>query len=58
MKVILEIFLRKELGFEEKFGNILDEGPELVLLLEQVTDFDQRDLKIKNSIKINPENFK
>lgn len=58
MKVILEIFLRKELGLEEKFGNILDEGPELVLLLEQVTDFDQRDLKIKNSIKINPENFK
>ena len=57
MKVILEIFLRKELGFEEKFGNILDEGPELVLLLEQVTDFDQRDLKIKNSIKINPKNL-
>ena len=58
MKVILEIFLRKELGLEEKFGNILDEGSELVKLLEQVTDFDQRDLKIKNSIKINPENFK
>ena len=58
MKVILEIFLRKELGLEEKFGNILDDGSELVKLLEQVTDFDQRDLKIKNSIKINPENFK
>ena len=58
MKVILEIFLRKELGLEEKFGNILDDGSELVKLLEQVTDLDQRDLKIKNSIKINPENFK
>ena len=57
MKVILEIFLRKELGFEEKFGNILDDGSELVKLLEQVTDLDQRNLKIKNSIKINPKNL-
>ena len=58
MKVILEIFLRKELRLEEKFGNILDDGSELVKLLEQVIDLDQGNLKIKNSIKINPENFK
>ena len=40
---------------EERFGNIFNDGPELVKLLEQVIDLDQGDLKIKNSIKINPK---
>ena len=40
---------------EERLGNILNDGPELVKLLEQAIDLDQGNLKIKNSIKINPK---
>ena len=54
MKAILEIFLGKELMLEERFGDIFDDALELAKLLEQAVDLDQGNLKIKNSIKINP----
>jgi len=54
LKAILEIFLGKELMLEERFGDISNDAPELAKLLEQAIDLDQGNLKIKNSIKINP----
>ena len=42
---------------EERLGDIFIDAPELAKLLEQAIDLDQGNLKIKNSIKINP-NFK
>ena len=54
MKAILEIFLGKELRLEERFEDIFNDALELARLLEQAVDLDQGNLKIKNSIKINP----
>ena len=54
LKAILEIFLGKELMLEERFGDIFNDALELATLLEQAVDLDQGNLKIKNSIKINP----
>lgn len=54
MKAILEIFLGKELMLEERLGDIFNDAPELAKLLEQAIDLDQGNLKIKNSIKMNP----
>ena len=54
LKVILEIFLGKELMLEERLGDIFIDAPELAKLLEQAIDLGQGNLKIKNSIKINP----
>ena len=54
MKAILEILLGKELMLEERFGDISNDAPELAKLLEQAIDLDQGNLKIKNSIKMNP----
>ena len=36
---------------EERFGDIIDDAPELPKPLEQAVDLDQGNLKIKNSIK-------
>ena len=54
MKAILETLLGKELMLEERFGDIFNGALDLVELLEQASDLDQGNLKIKNSIKINP----
>ena len=39
---------------EERFGDIFNGALDLVELLEQASDLDQGNLKIKNSIKLNP----
>ena len=54
MKAILETLLEKELMLEEKFGDIFTGALDIVELLEQASDLDQGNLKIKNSIKLNP----
>ena len=54
MEAILEIFLGKGLMLEERFEDIFKDALELAKLLEQAVDLDQGNLKIKNSIKINP----
>ena len=54
LKAILETLLEKELMLEEKFGDIFTGALDIVELLEQASDLDQGNLKIKNSIKLNP----
>ena len=39
---------------EERLGDIFNDAPELVELLEQAIDLDQGNLKNKNSIRLNP----
>ena len=54
LKAILETLLEKELMLEERFGDIFTGALDIVELLEQASDLDQGNLKIKNSIKLNP----